>query len=72
MCLFSMGVLVAPVVGPILGASIASVLGWRWIFWLLLILVSLARPTTIYTPDVSRMALSGAFVLLRVKRHMRP
>jgi MFS family permease len=40
MSLFSMGFLLGPVLGPILGSYVAAAVGWRWIFWLLLIFVS--------------------------------
>ncbi|KAL5341382.1 major facilitator superfamily domain-containing protein [Aspergillus crustosus] len=35
--IWSMGPLVGPVVGPIAGGFVGQSLGWRWVFWLLLI-----------------------------------
>lgn len=35
--LWSMGPLMGPVVGPIVGGFVGQDLGWRWIFWILLI-----------------------------------
>lgn len=47
MSLFSVSILFGPVVGPIAGSYLAAAAGWRWIFWLLLIMVS--TPTGVYT-----------------------
>ncbi|KAL3473870.1 major facilitator superfamily domain-containing protein [Aspergillus californicus] len=35
--IWSMGPLLGPVVGPITGGFVGQSLGWRWVFWLLLI-----------------------------------
>ncbi|EAW08524.1 MFS transporter [Aspergillus clavatus NRRL 1] len=35
--IWSMGPLIGPVVGPICGGFIGQQIGWRWIFWILLI-----------------------------------
>ncbi|KAL7790618.1 major facilitator superfamily domain-containing protein [Trichoderma afarasin] len=35
--LWSMGPLLGPVVGPICGGFISETVGWRWVFWVLLI-----------------------------------
>ncbi|GAB7350721.1 hypothetical protein MBLNU459_g1275t1 [Dothideomycetes sp. NU459] len=40
MSLFSLGFLFGPVLGPIIGSYSTAAAGWRWIFWLLLIMVS--------------------------------
>ncbi|KAI1300596.1 putative MFS transporter [Xylaria venustula] len=36
--LFGLGPLLGPVIGPVIGAFVAQYLGWRWTFWLILIL----------------------------------
>jgi MFS family permease len=41
MSIFTFSMLIAPVVGPIAGGFLAEGAGWRWIFWLLTIVVSL-------------------------------
>ena len=40
MSIFSFSMLIAPVIGPIAGGFLVEGAGWRWIFWLLTILVS--------------------------------
>jgi multidrug resistance protein len=39
MAVWAMGPLVGPVVGPLCGGFLAAAKGWRWVFWLLAILV---------------------------------
>jgi multidrug resistance protein len=38
MALFSLGQLAGPVLGPVIGGFVAARKGWRWTFWLLVIL----------------------------------
>jgi multidrug resistance protein len=40
MALFGLGPLLGPVIGPVVGGFVTEHLGWRWTFWLILILVS--------------------------------
>lgn len=40
MSLWSFGPIMGPVIGPILGGVVTQSLGWRWVFWLLSIVVS--------------------------------
>ncbi|KAI0479880.1 putative MFS multidrug transporter [Xylaria cf. heliscus] len=35
---FALGPLIGPVIGPIIGGFLSQAAGWRWVFWLLLIL----------------------------------
>ena len=35
--LFSLGPLFGPVIGPIMGGFVAQRIGWRWVYWILLI-----------------------------------
>lgn len=44
MAIWAMGPLVGPVIGPVAGGYLANSLGWRWIFWVLAIAVSLPQP----------------------------
>ncbi|KAI9476209.1 MAG: major facilitator superfamily domain-containing protein [Benjaminiella poitrasii] len=39
---YSIGQLLGPVLGPVLGGIIAQELGWRWIFWILLVIGGLS------------------------------
>ncbi|CCD22927.1 Flr1p NDAI_0A07730 [Naumovozyma dairenensis CBS 421] len=36
LAIWSIGAMVAPIIGPLLGATMVISKGWRWIFWLLL------------------------------------
>lgn len=38
--MWAMCPLLGPVVGPVVGGFLSAGLGWRWVFWLLAILVS--------------------------------
>lgn len=44
MAIFSMGPLMGPVIGPIAGAFLAQDVSWRWIFWVIAIVVSIKKP----------------------------
>ncbi|PWY65698.1 MFS general substrate transporter [Aspergillus heteromorphus CBS 117.55] len=58
MSMYSAGFLLGPAVGPVAGSFLAAAKGWRWVFWLLLILngtigiiCALAYPET-YAPVI--------------------
>jgi MFS family permease len=40
MSVFSLAMLLAPVLGPVVGGFLSQAADWRWIFWLLTIMVS--------------------------------
>lgn len=44
MALWSMGPLFGPIIGPTVGGYLVEGTNWRWVFWLLAIVVSLAHP----------------------------
>jgi MFS family permease len=39
MAIWAIGPLLGPVVGPIAGEYVAENLGWRWVFWIIAIVV---------------------------------
>ena len=41
MAIWAMGPLLGPVVGPVAGGYLSQAKGWRWVFWLISIVVSL-------------------------------
>jgi len=43
MALFGIGPLLGPVVGPVAGGYLAEAVGWRWVFWVIVIAVGLLR-----------------------------
>ncbi|KJZ73471.1 hypothetical protein HIM_07027 [Hirsutella minnesotensis 3608] len=51
MALFSLGPLTGPVLGPLIGGFVATSRGWRWTFWVLVILSS---AVTMFTFAVMR------------------
>ena len=42
MAMYTLGILLGPSVGPVAGGFLAAAKGWRWIFWLVSILVRVA------------------------------
>jgi multidrug resistance protein len=40
MAMLTLGVLMGPVIGPVTGGFLAAAKGWRWVFWLIAIVVS--------------------------------
>jgi multidrug resistance protein len=44
MALWAVGPLLGPIIGPIAGGFCAQAKGWRWTFWVLVIVVSLLFP----------------------------
>ena len=43
--LYSLGPVLGPAIGPVAGGFLSQAKGWRWIFWLLAIVVSLIHIT---------------------------
>jgi multidrug resistance protein len=39
MALFGMGPLMGPIIGPVAGGFLAQATGWRWVFWVITIIV---------------------------------
>lgn len=48
MALFSVGALIGPVLGPVAGGFLTEAAGWRWTFWLMVIIVSLCSFPNIF------------------------
>lgn len=40
MAVYSLGLLLGPAIGPIIGGFLINAKGWRWVFWLITIMVS--------------------------------
>lgn len=44
MAIWALGPLMGPVIGPVAGGYVTQSIGWRWTFWIIAIVVSLAYP----------------------------
>lgn len=42
MALWSLGPLLGPIIGPIVGGFLVEAKGWRWVFWVISIVVSIS------------------------------
>ncbi|EJP62611.1 MFS transporter, putative [Beauveria bassiana ARSEF 2860] len=47
MALFALGPLLGPVIGPVIGGFVTERLGWRWTFWIILILAGIVTVTAL-------------------------
>ncbi|KAK8147940.1 hypothetical protein G3M48_000682 [Beauveria asiatica] len=47
MALFGLGPLLGPVIGPVVGGFVTQYIGWRWTFWLILILAGVISATAL-------------------------
>ncbi len=45
---WSVGTILGPMVGPIIGGYVTETLGWRWMFWIISIAVSWHAPRTVF------------------------
>ncbi|KAF4556403.1 Multidrug transporter QDR2-like protein [Elsinoe fawcettii] len=54
---------VAPALGPVVGGIISQYLGWRWIFWVLLILSCVYMiPLVLFYPETSRNVVGNGSI----------
>lgn len=44
MAIWALGPLLGPVIGPVIGGYLSQAKGWRWVFWLIAIIVSMVTP----------------------------
>ena len=49
MAVFSIGPLLGPIIGPVAGSFLADAEGWRWDFWLLVIIASVLAVVMVFT-----------------------
>ncbi|KAB8233933.1 MFS transporter [Aspergillus alliaceus] len=65
MALYGIGPLLGPVIGPLIGGFVAQSLGWRWTFWLILIL---SGATSLLTLIVMRETYEPALLERKAAR----
>ncbi|KAK4221972.1 fluconazole resistance protein 1 [Podospora fimiseda] len=63
--IYTLGPLIGPTVGPILGGFIAETIGWRWDFWLVLIIGS---AVTILTEFVNKETNPRVLIERKIKQ----
>lgn len=44
MAIWALGPLMGPVIGPVAGGYVTQSIGWRWVFWIIAIVVSQIHP----------------------------
>lgn len=66
MAVFIGGTCVGPLVAPLISGFIAPALGWRWVFWIGLIVAGATWPTLLYLPETY-----GPILLTRRARKLR-
>ena len=64
MTIFTLSMLVGPVLGPTMGGFLAQAKGWRWIFWFLTILVRHNSLLTLILVAQTNIHKSGANAIL--------
>lgn len=67
MSVWAMGPLMGPVIGPVIGGYLTEAKGWRWVFWLIAIVVRirlLHRHKKVLIPQAGAITIIG-FVVLR-------
>jgi multidrug resistance protein len=67
MSIYGLGPLLGPVIGPIAGGYLSQAQGWRWVFWLLAIVVSGDFGPSIHHSKLTSLSIqSGIAVILVV------
>ncbi|KAJ5780372.1 benomyl/methotrexate resistance protein [Penicillium paradoxum] len=64
--IWSMGPLLGPVIGPVAGGFLADEAGWRWVFWLITIAVSIFSVPLVFpmSPLTDYMTKSGLMTVI--------
>lgn len=66
MAIWALGPLLGPVIGPVIGGYLSQAKGWRWVFWLIAIIVSRAIPSQQSKLSYQAGTISiAAFICLR-------
>lgn len=58
MAIWALGPLMGPVIGPVAGGYVTQSIGWRWVFWIIAIVVSLTHIGSSQLVDNARPVLS--------------
>ncbi|OIW33652.1 major facilitator superfamily transporter multidrug resistance [Coniochaeta ligniaria NRRL 30616] len=67
MGIYTLGPLIGPTIGPLIGGYLAQTIGWRWDFWIVLIVaVSITAATEIFNSETNpRVLIERKIVRLR-------
>lgn len=65
---WNMGVVVGPVIGPVAGGFLSQAAGWRWLFWLVVIVTSVVAIAGVI---VLRETSQSVLLQRKTKRHRR-
>lgn len=53
MAIWALGPLMGPVIGPVVGGYLTQAAGWRWVFWVIAIAVSVHLSPACHHPSIS-------------------
>ncbi|KAH8748568.1 major facilitator superfamily domain-containing protein, partial [Hyaloscypha sp. PMI_1271] len=68
MSLFFVGPLLGPVLGPIIGGFVSELIGWRWTFWIIIILAGVSFTISIFFLRETNVAVLLGWEAARLRK----